>query len=92
MLKAIHASEDRAAARAKVLQVVAKLHELKLPAAAALVQDHSEETFSYYASPIYYFPVQTFLRSTQPKLNVRNLTDTTTTKPDPVCYLAKIEA
>lgn len=51
MLKAIHASEDRAAARAKVLQVVAKLHELKLPAAATLVQDHIEETFSYYAFP-----------------------------------------
>jgi putative transposase len=51
MLKAIHASEDRAAARVKVLQIVAKLHELKLPAAAALVQDHIEETFSYYAFP-----------------------------------------
>lgn len=51
MLKAIHASEDREAARAKVLQVVAKLHELKLPAAAALVRDHIEETFSYYAFP-----------------------------------------
>ncbi|MBI3886115.1 MAG: transposase, partial [Opitutae bacterium] len=51
MLKAIHASEDRAAARAKVLQVVAKLQEMKLPAAAALVQAHIEETFSYYAFP-----------------------------------------
>jgi transposase-like protein len=51
MLKAIHASEDREAARAKVVQVVAKLHELKLPAAAALVRDHIDETFSYYAFP-----------------------------------------
>lgn len=51
MLKAIHASEDREAARAKVVHVVAKLHELKLPAAAALVQGHIEETFSYYAFP-----------------------------------------
>ncbi|HWA26987.1 MAG TPA: transposase [Lacunisphaera sp.] len=51
MLKAIHASEDRAAARAKVLRVVAKLHQLKLPAAAALVQDYSEETFSYFEFP-----------------------------------------
>lgn len=50
MLKAVHACEDRAAARAKVLQVVAKLHELKLPA-AAVVRDHIEETFAYYALP-----------------------------------------
>jgi putative transposase len=51
MLKAIHASEDREPARTKVLHVVAKLHELKLPAAAALVQGHIEETFSHYAFP-----------------------------------------
>jgi len=51
MLKAIQASEDRKAARAKVVQVVAKLHNLKLPAAAALVRDQIEETFSYYAFP-----------------------------------------
>ena len=51
MLKAIHASEDRASARVKVLQVVGKLHEMKLPAAAALVQGHIEETFSYFAFP-----------------------------------------
>lgn len=51
MLKAIHASEDREAARAKATQVVAKLAEMKLPAAAALVRDHIEETFSYYAFP-----------------------------------------
>ena len=51
MLKAIHASEDREAARAKATQVVAKLVEMKLPAAAALVRDYIEETFSYYAFP-----------------------------------------
>jgi putative transposase len=51
MLKAIHASEDREAARAKAALVVAKLHELKLPAAAALVQSGIEETFSYFAFP-----------------------------------------
>jgi len=51
MLKAIHASEDREAARAKATQVVAKLVEMKLPAAAALVRDSIEETFSYYAFP-----------------------------------------
>lgn len=51
MLKAVHASEDRESARAKVVQVAAKLREMKLPAAAALVETGSEETFSYYAFP-----------------------------------------
>jgi transposase-like protein len=51
MLKAIHASEDRDAARAKTVQVAAKLRELKLPAAAALIEQGVEETFSYYAFP-----------------------------------------
>ena len=51
MLKAIHASEDREAARAKAALVVGKLKEMKLPAAAALVEDSVEETFSYYAFP-----------------------------------------
>jgi len=51
MLKAIHASEDREAARAKTAQVVAKLRELKLPAAARHVEENIEETFSYYAFP-----------------------------------------
>jgi transposase-like protein len=51
MLKAIHASEDREAARAKAAKVVAKLIEMKLPVTAALVRDCIEETFSYYAFP-----------------------------------------
>lgn len=51
MLKAIHASEDREAARVKAAQVVSKLRELKLPAAAALVENSIEETLSYYAFP-----------------------------------------
>ena len=51
MLKAVHACEDKEAARAKVLQIVAKLHEMKLPAAAAFVQSNVEETFSYFAFP-----------------------------------------
>jgi transposase-like protein len=51
MLKAIHASEDRESARTKAVQVVAKLHEMKLPAAAALVEGSIEEPFSYYAFP-----------------------------------------
>jgi transposase-like protein len=49
MLKAVHVSEDRAAVRLKAGQVVAKLREMKLPAAAALVEGSIEETFSYKA-------------------------------------------
>jgi putative transposase len=51
MLKAIHASEDRAAARVKAAQVVAKLREMKLTAAAQLIEASIEETLSYYAYP-----------------------------------------
>jgi len=51
MLKAVHASEDRAAARIKAAQVVAKLRELKLGAAADFIAGNVEETFSYYAFP-----------------------------------------
>jgi putative transposase len=51
MLKAIHACEDRAAARAKTELVVAKLRELKLPAAADFVVKNIEETFRYFAFP-----------------------------------------
>jgi transposase-like protein len=51
MLKAIRASEDREAARAKVSQVMAKLREMKLPAAADFLPANVEETFAYYAFP-----------------------------------------
>lgn len=51
MLKAIHASEDREAARVKSAQVVIKLREMKLGAAAPLVEGSIEETLSYYAFP-----------------------------------------
>ncbi len=51
MLKAIHASEDRAAARVKATQVIAKLREMKLPAAAQLIETSIEETLGYYAYP-----------------------------------------
>jgi transposase-like protein len=51
MLKAIHASEDREAARMKAAQVVIKLREMKLPAAAALAGGSVGETFSCYAFP-----------------------------------------
>jgi transposase-like protein len=51
MLKAIHAQEDRAAAVEKARAVVAKLRELKLSKAAAMVEEGVEETMSYYAFP-----------------------------------------
>jgi putative transposase len=51
MRKAIHAQEDRAAARQKAEQVAAKLKEMKLADAAALVMSGIEETLYYYAFP-----------------------------------------
>jgi transposase-like protein len=51
MLKAIHAQEDRAAARQKAEQVAVKLKEMKLANAAELVQAGIEETLFYYAFP-----------------------------------------
>jgi putative transposase len=51
MLKAIHAQEDRAAAREKAEAVVAKLEAMKLRAAAEKVREGIEETLTYYAFP-----------------------------------------
>jgi transposase-like protein len=51
MLKAIHAQEDQAAAVEKARAVVAKLREMKLAKAAAIVEEGVEETLSYYAFP-----------------------------------------
>jgi putative transposase len=51
MLKAIHASEDREAAMQKSAQVVQRLREMKLPAAAVLIENSIHETLSYYAFP-----------------------------------------
>ncbi|HEX2995035.1 MAG TPA: IS256 family transposase, partial [Anaerolineales bacterium] len=51
MLKAIHAQEDRQAAREKAAAVAAKLDGMKLAKAAAIVREGCEETFSYYAFP-----------------------------------------
>jgi putative transposase len=49
--KAIHAQENRAAARQKAEQVAVKLKERKLADAAALVLSGIDETLSYYAFP-----------------------------------------
>jgi transposase-like protein len=51
MLKAIHAQEDKTAAREKALAVVAKLREMKLGKAAGIVSEGVEETLSYYDFP-----------------------------------------
>jgi len=51
MLKAIHAQEDRQAARRKAEDVVAKLEAMKLGKAAEIVREGVEETLSYMAFP-----------------------------------------
>jgi transposase-like protein len=51
MLKAIHAQEDVASARAKAEQVVAKLEGLRLGKAAGIVRAGIEETLAYMAFP-----------------------------------------
>jgi transposase-like protein len=51
MLKAIHAQEDRSAARQKAADVVKKLEKMRLGKAAGIVRDGIEETFSYMNFP-----------------------------------------
>src|SRR5258707_11432123 len=51
MLKAIHAQEDRQAAREKAQLVVEKLTALRLGQAATTVRDGVEETLSYMSFP-----------------------------------------
>ena len=51
MLKAIHASEDIAAAREKAVGVIEKLRGLRLTRAAELAEAAVEETLTYYAFP-----------------------------------------
>ena len=51
MLKAIHAQEDRQAAREKAQAVVEKLEAMQLAKAAAIVRDGVDETLSYMAFP-----------------------------------------
>ena len=51
MLKAIHAQEDRQAARTKTEAVVNKLEAMRLSQAASIVREGAEETLSYMAFP-----------------------------------------
>lgn len=52
ILKAIHAQEDREAARQKAGDVVQKLRSRRLEKAARIVESGFEETLSYYAFPV----------------------------------------
>lgn len=51
MLKAIHAQEDKKAAREKTAQVIEKLKAMKLSAAAKKLEESAEETLTYYDFP-----------------------------------------
>lgn len=51
MLKAIHAQEDRAAARQKAQAVIAKLESMRLGKAADVVRSGCDETLSYMSFP-----------------------------------------
>jgi transposase-like protein len=51
MLKAIHASENKSAAREKAKQVAAELRSMKLKEAAQKLEDGIEETITYMAFP-----------------------------------------
>jgi transposase-like protein len=51
MLKAIHAAEDIEAAQQKASQVIVKLRDMKLKAAADKVEQGIAETLAYYAFP-----------------------------------------
>lgn len=51
MLKAIHAQEDREAARGKAEAVIAKLETMRLRAAAVKIREGIEQTLTYYAFP-----------------------------------------
>jgi transposase-like protein len=51
MLKAIHAQEDRQAAKEKARQIVDKLRAMRLAKAAELVENGIDETLSYYELP-----------------------------------------
>lgn len=51
MLKAIHACEDRAAARDKADAVIDKLRSMKLKEAAVKIEDAIDETLTFYGFP-----------------------------------------
>ena len=52
MLKAVHAQEDKEAARRKSAEVISKLRAQRLDKAARIVESGSDETLSYYDFPV----------------------------------------
>jgi len=55
MLKAIHAQEDKKAAREKVVKVVSKLKGMKLKEAAKTVENGADQTLSYFDFPSHHW-------------------------------------
>ena len=55
MLKAIHAQEDKKAAREKVAKVVSKLERMKLKKAAKTLENGAEQTLSYFDFPSHHW-------------------------------------
>ena len=83
MLKAIHAQEDKAAAREKAKQVVQKLQSMKLSKAARVVETGFEETLTFMSFPTqHWFRIRT--NNTLERLNreIRRRTKVVGTFPD----------
>ena len=77
MLKAIHASEDREAAREKAAAVIKKLEKMKLPAAAQKIRESIDETLTYYDFPSNHWcrirtnnPLERIMREIRRRTNV----------------------
>jgi transposase-like protein len=77
MLKAIHASEDREAAREKASSVIKKLEKMKLHAAAQKIRESIDETLTYYDFPSTHWrrirtnnPLERIMREIRRRTNV----------------------
>lgn len=77
MLKAIHASEDRAAAQDKTCAVIEKLEKMKLRQAAQKIRESIGETFGYYDFPSAHWnrirtnnPLERIMREIRRRTNV----------------------
>lgn len=77
MLKAIHASEDREAAREKAASVIKKLEKMKLPAAGQKIRESIDETLTYYGFPSAHWcrirtnnPLERIIREIRRRTNV----------------------
>lgn len=83
MLKAIHAQEDKAAAREKAKQVVQKLRSMKLEKAAKVVETGFKETLAFMSFPTqHWFRIRT--NNTLERLNreIKRRTKVVGTFPD----------